>query len=365
MPLPKLLRELLSAPTASFCEDAVLEIIHARCEKLKNLKLYSDQYKNLVAHYRYRPAKKRTPLAFAAHTDHPAFVANKMIDPKHVQAEFRGGVNDRFFVGSKVRFYAEGGIIRGKISSLHMTKPSKRRPIISEPKLADIKVPQEIAPGTIGMWDLPDPELKADLVHARGCDDITAVAAIIALLERLAKKQAHAEVYALFTRAEEVGFIGAIGAAKIGTIPTQLPIIAIENSSAMAGAEIGGGPVLRVGDKASIFTPELTQFCGRVATDLASRRKSFAFQRKLMDGGTCESTAYMAYGYAATGICLALGNYHNMDMKKGKIASEYISLSDWHRMVDWFEALVNDEQGYGHEQRYLRERLEQRFANYW
>lgn len=363
MSLPRLLRDFLTAPTAPFREDAVLELIRARCVKLAGVKVSADRYGNLVAHYRHKPPKT-TPLVFAAHTDHPGFVAQEMLDAKHVRAEFRGGVHDDYFVGSKVRFFTDEGLVKGTITELHSTKPTKRRPIVRAPKMADIKVPREIAPETIGMWDLPDPELKGDLLHARDCDDITAVAAIVALLERLSKKQAKAEVYGLFTRAEEVGFVGAIGASKIGTIPRKLPIIAIENSNAMAGAEIGGGPIVRVGDRLSVFTPELTQFCQRVAEDLTHRRKNFAFQRKLMDGGACESTAYVAYGYAATGICLALGNYHNMDQKRGKIASEYISLSDWKRMLDWFEALVMDKQGYGHEQQNLYERLEKRFGHF-
>jgi endoglucanase len=31
-----------------------------------------------------------------------------------------------------------------------------------------------------------------------------------------------------------------------------------------------------------------------------------------MDGGTCNSTAFVAFGYDASGLCLPLGNYHNM-----------------------------------------------------
>ena len=43
-----------------------------------------------------------------------------------------------------------------------------------------------------------------------------------------------------------------------------------------------------------------------MATKLSKRRRKFRFQRKLMDAGSCESTAFAAYGYLATGICLAL-----------------------------------------------------------
>jgi len=76
------------------------------------------------------------------------------------------------------------------------------------------------------------------------------------------------------------------------------------------------------------------------------------------------SGAFLAYGYAATGICVALGNYHNMDTGREKIASETISLRDWQCMVDLFEALVLDtgERKVGFDA--VRERLDQRFAKY-
>jgi hypothetical protein len=81
-----------------------------------------------------------------------------------------------------------------------------------------------------------------------------------------------------------------------------------------------------------------------------------------MDGGSCESTAYIAYGYKASGICLPLANYHNMDDGRGKIAPESISVSDWRNMATWFEALVMDEEGYGGGPTPLLDDLEKRFA---
>jgi hypothetical protein len=63
-------------------------------------------------------------------------------------------------------------------------------------------------------------------------------------------------------------------------------------------------------------------------------------------------------------MCIALGNYHNMDTARTRIASEYVSLRDWERMVDWFEALVLDERGCDQDNRVLREAMDKRFANY-
>ncbi|MBI5863750.1 MAG: M20/M25/M40 family metallo-hydrolase [Planctomycetes bacterium] len=364
MAIPRILRELLTVPTAPFAENAVLEFVRNTCAGFAHVKLAADRYGNLLAHYRHKPPR-RTPLVFTAHTDHPGFVALKMLGPKMLRASFRGWVEPEYFIGTRVRFWNDEKWIGGRIRKILKTAKIYRMIGRSaRPEEVAVEVASEVAAGAPGMWDLPDPYEKAGCVHARGCDDIAGCATMLALLQRLSRRKAAAEVYCLFTRAEEVGFVGAIGAAKAGTIPRKLPIVAIETSKALPSARIGDGPILRVGDKSSVFTPDVTAFCYRVAQDVAAKRKSFKYQRKLMDGGTCESTAYCAYGYAATGMCVALGNYHNMNMERKKIESEYISLDDWKGMVDWFEALVLAEPGYGAEDRSMRKGLDKRFAQW-
>src|SRR5690606_999196 len=103
---------------------------------------------------------------------------------------------------------------------------------------------------------------------------------------------------------------------------------------------------LRVGDRDAIFTPGLTAFCRDVADDLAKADKTFQYQRKLMDGGTCESAAFCELGYDATGLCIALGNYHNMDRARKRIAAECIDLRDWNGLVKWFVALATSTREY-------------------
>ena len=63
------------------------------------------------------------------------------------------------------------------------------------------------------------------------------------------------------------------------------------------------------------------------------------FQRQLMDGGTCEATAYLQYGYRVAGMCLPLGNYHNMN-GRGGIAAESISRADLLGLARFIEGLV-------------------------
>ena len=122
--------------------------------------------------------------------------------------------------------------------------------------------------------------------------------------------------------------------------------MAVECSSELPGAAIGDGPILRVGDLGRVFSPSLTADCRTVAENLAKRDKSFRYQRKLMDGGMCESTAYCELGYDATGVCFALGNYHNVDVKRKRLAREFIDLHDFDNVVKWFVELARSPHRY-------------------
>jgi putative aminopeptidase FrvX len=364
MPMSRTLKDLLSLPTAPFVEGAVMGYIELACRRLTGVQVRYDPHGNLLAHYRRRPPPI-TPLAFVAHTDHPGFIALEMVDRRTVRAAFRGGVKPEYFEAARVRFWSGKRWVKGRV--LELTKAARVTDVVGwiwRPEEALIRVSTPVAAGSPGMWDLPDPAVKGGLVAARGCDDVAGCAAMLTLLQRLSRKRVRAEVYCLFTRAEEVGFVGAIAAARAGTLPKRLPVISIETSSILPNAQQGDGPILRVGDRAAVFSPALIAFCERVARALAERRKDFMFQRKLMDGGTCEAVPFIAYGYEATGICVALGNYHNMDRLREKIASETISLRDWQCMVDWFEALVLDQGDRRADIRPLRERMDARYASW-
>jgi endoglucanase len=355
---------MLSLPTGTFVESAVFEFVERICRRLGGVNVKYDRYGNLLARYRHRP-RGVSPLVFSAHTDHPGFVAQEMLDKRTLRAAFRGGVIEEYFPGAKVWFCSDGARVRGRVLEVTKSRKLVRPPVTYRiPEEALIRVREAVAFDSPGMWDLPDAFERRGNVYARDCDDIAGCAAMLALLERLSKKKARADVYCLFTRAEEVGFIGAIGAAKAGTVSKRWPIIAIETSSELPHAQIGDGPILRVGDRMTVFDPRVTAFCGRVATELSKRRRKFRFQRKLMDAGSCESTAFAAYGYLATGICLALGNYHNMDKSKQTIACEYVSLDDWKMMVDWFEALALDQTGYQPQDLTARDEFDKSFAKW-
>jgi endoglucanase len=120
--------------------------------------------------------------------------------------------------------------------------------------------------------------------------------------------------------------------AQSGRIPKSGLVISLEMSKERSWAKVGDGPVVRVGDRMTIFDADGTLFLQEVAEQCGRRDSTFRYQRRLMDGGSCEATAFGAFGYRATGLCLPLGNYHNIG-KRGKVVPEFVSVSDLENLV--------------------------------
>lgn len=332
----RFLQELMSLPTAPFAEHFVIDYIERFCARRKHLTLKHDKAGNLLVRVRKGKRRVARPVCITAHLDHPGFVAEQMLGKRRVRAIWRGGVPKEYFVGSGVRFFTGGKWVRGRVRSIRTVRRDGQVRVDT----ANIDVAGDVAPCSIGMWDLPNPTVRGAKIHARACDDLAGVAAMLGAIDELVRGRSSCDGYFLFTRAEEVGFVGAIAAARLKTIPTRCYVVAMETSSQLPFAKMGDGPILRVGDRATSFTSEATSYCHRIARELAASDSSFRYQRRLMDGGTCESSAYCALGYEATGMCLALGNYHNVDLKRKKIGPEFIDLSDFDNVVKWFVELA-------------------------
>jgi len=350
-----ILKQMLALPTAPFAEHLVVDYLKRFCAKRTGVNLTEDRAGNVLVHLRKGRRRTRRPVCLTAHLDHPGFSARKMERGKQLRAVWRGGVQPEYFKGAKVKFWDEGKWVRGKVRSIRTKKQA------GVPKVVDalIDVTQPVAPNSLGMWDLPDHTIRGTRIYARCCDDIAGAAAMVSCIERLTRGKDSCEGYFLFTRAEEVGFAGALAACKARTIPDKCLVVATETSSERTFARIGDGPILRVGDKLSVFTPGVTTHCNRIAQQLAKKSKRFKFQRKLMDGGSCESSAYCMHGYDANCICLALGNYHNMDVKRKRVAPEYIDLDDYDNMVKWFVELIRSPLPYREQDEELRKKLDQ------
>lgn len=349
------LTALTSLPTAAGREQRVIAWIERWVGERDDLALNADEAGNLTIERTEAPTPPnlatQRPLYITAHLDHPAFVVEGFVGPATLRLAFRGGVRDPYFVDAAVRVVTSDDreIPARLIEARTEEKPFKH--YIAE--LGDERADAEalgIAVGDVARWDLPDPEIINGELHTHACDDLGGVAAALCAMDVLRSDPKAAHVRLLFTRAEEIGFVGATAAMHAGTVPREARMVLLENSRSFPESPIGAGPIVRVGDRMSTFSPAFTAGFARLAERLVEERKEtdrpFKWQRKLMPGGACEASVYQAFGYEATCLCLPLGNYHNMAnlaaietgdpeaVATARCGREHIALADFHDLVD-------------------------------
>lgn len=265
----------MQQPTAPFHEEAVRSEILSVLAEFPGVQWEMDGFGNVLA--RYQRGNVSAPVVLCAHMDHPAYVGG----------DFLGGVPESYL--------------------------ARRHPVRSY--------------GAFSMWDLPPYEERDGCVYSRACDDLVGCAVMLSTLGVLSETAADGAVSVLFTRAEEVGLLGAVYAAKSGSFPAGTAFVSLETSAERAPAVMHQGVVIRVGDKTSVFDSQLVSALGALA-----QREKILHQRCLMPGGTCEATAFQLYGYRSAGLCVPLGNYHNC-APSGDIGPEYVSFSDVEAML--------------------------------
>ncbi|MGA2440089.1 MAG: M20/M25/M40 family metallo-hydrolase [Tepidisphaeraceae bacterium] len=340
-----ILKTLCSVPTAPFAERRVADFVREFVGKRKNLSLRSDRFGNLLIELKSHGRRPRWMFprwVFTAHMDHPGLVASEMLDDRRLRAAFRGWVKVEFVRGVRVRFFDERGEASGVVVEATVQDYDRR----AVPDEVIVRVNRPVSAGSPGMFDQGAGRYRQGKFFCRGCDDLGGAAACLEMMDRLIRRPPKSPVAVLLTRAEEEGFIGCIAACEHRTLLRKSDrVIVIECSSEQPAAPQGGGVIIRVGDRASVFNSALTYFLGQQAEELKKTDRNFRYQRALMPGGVCEATVYDVYGYTAASLCVALGNYHNMDVKRGKIGPEYIDAADWRNMVKLFVRLAE----HGHE----------------
>lgn len=319
-------RALLERPTAPYFEDGPFEVVREFARTHEGFELEEDEHANLLVRWKGSAKAKRSAplLAFSAHLDHPAFHC----EGRNV-ARLHGGVAARFLPGAHLRFFAPGAreaCATARIARVLRGKPEDGLRVALE------RVRGKLPAGGFGVFDLPSGVIRGGRLFARVCDDLMGAAAILATLELAARAGLERPLLGVFTRAEETGFVGCLGLMRSGALPKGTQVVGLECSPRRSTARVGRGPVIRAGDKQSLFDPELTLAVEEAARALEARVPGFRWQRALMDGGSCESTVYNHHGIAAAGVCLALGNYHNCG-PKGAIAPEFVGWEDYEGLV--------------------------------
>ena len=326
-------KPLIRAPTAPFHEHFALGIARSFAAERPLIQILYDRCGNSLLLYDGGGQQEEDEfLILTAHLDHPGLVWRASQGPSRALFEILGGVELEQALATGVRIFDlnRPATQRGTPGTIVRTVEEKgsRYPLVEVTAVPDSLQ----GPGTFAMWDLPAFRVRGRRLSGRAIDDLAGAAVALCVLDSLVRHQAPVRVGVLLTRAEEVGFVGMLAALEAKFLPRRARYINIECSSVAAGAVLGAGPILRVGDRLWVFDPDISGGLAALADELASQQPSFRYQRKLMDSGACEATPLMQADYRTGAVALPLGNYHNSGPGT-QLAPEYIDLDDANRLV--------------------------------
>ncbi|MBS1984942.1 MAG: hypothetical protein JST16_12305 [Bdellovibrionales bacterium] len=374
---PTILKRLLSIPTSPYREHLVVEYVTEIFEAA-DVPYFEDSMGNIVVGVanareyakRLRAAKSRDPLRiFVAHMDHPGFHGEKWLSPRRLRAKWYGGAPTQGLVGTKVWISDAVGEQRsGKIQRVQLTK-TKRSIASLEVLLEDADFAHRKAPRLFGGFGFRAPVWQdGSMLYTKAADDLIGVFSILslALSTRKGLKKRAKNFVGVLTRAEEVGFIGAIGHFDryLTKGKPKALVVSLEASRTLPGAIVGRGPIVRLGDRMTVFDAGAL----RVFSELAEQVLPGRHQRRIMDGGSCEATVAVTYGFPAIGISVPLGNYHNQNLEggpdsRGKVgaAPEFVHLKDIEGQVRLCRALMRGGLDWSLPWKQARSSLRQRF----
>lgn len=313
------LERVAVAPTVPFHEWRGLAAIRSELERL-GLPATTDTHGQVFAHLS-RGAAKRA-LVFVAHADHPGF---EIVEAKGTRgiARLRGGIPPSHLRGPvPVVVYRDGtrdghrATLSGYVEDLEIPNWSSG--------YCEIAAERPLRAGDWAVLDLPAFERHGPELHLRAADDLAGCALILSTLAHLADEQRAFDVHAVFTRAEEPGLFGARLVAEERSIPADAYVVSVEASNATF-APAGGGIVVRAGDFHNTFSNDAERYL-RVARERLAER-GIRTQRALLQGGTCEASAFVRLGWVATGIALPNTGYHNIG-PDGRLVPEMIRIDD-------------------------------------
>lgn len=373
----KFLLEVLNIPTAPYREGLVLKAFQNYLRE-NRVPHFSDSFQNIVVgaesegDYKRKISKvDNEPMRlFIAHTDHPGFHGEKWDNKGKLWVKWHGGSPTKFLNGSKVWIADAGGQLDvGTLSDVKMLKSGMA---IDSAKVTGLKkIDKSISAKSLygafqfrkHVWS------KGAVLYTKAADDLVGSVVIATMAATLYRDHPEAakSFIGLLTRAEEVGFIGCLGHFSLGWLKlAKRPVlgVSLETSRTLPGAIVGKGPVVRLGDRASIFDSRSLE----VLTQVAAKKLPGKFQRRVMDGGTCEGTVVTAYGFPCVALSIPLGNYHNQNYEggpdaRGKLgpAPEFVHTKDIEGMAVLCHGLM--EQGlpwnapWGPRQQALEKRL--------
>lgn len=374
-----LLTALLKQPTAPFREDHVIDFVARTLERAR-VPYFPDPVGNLIVGCDSRAAYRRLierpgrePVrVFIAHLDHPGFHGVRWLSATRLRIAWHGGSPVKHLAGSRMWLATRVGRIGdGTLTNVSLHKSGLAF------HSAELRLPRAVsrpaATEIFGGFKFRAPVWRSGgRLYTHAADDLVGVFAILnTALDLFRRRTATRPPFiGLLTRAEEVGFVGAIGHLELGWLDrARKPIIVIslETSRTLPNALIGKGPVVRLGDRRTVFDPNAL----KLLTDIAQRALPKKHQRRIMDGGTCEATAATVYDFPAIGLSVPLGNYHNQAFEGGPDARghngpapEFVHLNDIDGLLTLCAALLKPKLPWSHPWQRERRAFKKRLHHY-
>jgi endoglucanase len=318
--MKQIVKEVLATPTAPLHEHRMMSLVMRKATAWGYRVKHSPKGNLLVGH---TAAFRRPHVSVTAHMDHPG-IRLLAIRGNDAEIGILGGVPQKLIRGSRWQLWDDTSTATGVVGT------KTRRKWMGNP-IYRMCLSRPLHSGAFGQLHCPSPQWKGNIVSSRAQDNVINVATLLALLQH-ERRNRNSRLLCLFTRAEEIGMVGACEAVSSRFLPKSAPIIVLEASSAKAGhVRLGGGPILRVGDRQSTFSPDVDLW-------LQTAARKFTIQRALMAGGTCEATLYHSQGYCAGSLALPLDNYHNNGGTR--LAPEKIHWQDFMALQKFLIALL-------------------------
>ncbi|MBI3542395.1 MAG: hypothetical protein HY075_03860 [Deltaproteobacteria bacterium] len=369
MNLSQLLESVLTQPTAPFRESWVKRAIASYCEA-NRFRVWEDDVGNLWVGAASAKEARRSSLVFVAHLDHPGIVIKGFRQSRgriFARGEFLGNgpMDIRNF---NVKVFSDVNALMVFDGVVKSRTKGPRGPKDVELEIASTPLARaactELGLKSLGPWGacLWYPGAPHGVRHANGlwitkaADDLAGACALLEAYKNAGRPRG---VVALLTRAEESGFHGTLAVLKKKMLdPKRTLMVSVETSSQLPGAELGKGPVVRLGDRATIFSPAFVYWVQARAAELAAADRKFKYQRRVMDGGTCEATAFNCFGFQVAGISVPLFNYHNIS-KSGAPEPEAVAASDVEGVVKLASSIMR-----GHRASHARTLRDDAFKDY-
>ena len=272
----KLIDRLCDAFGPSGCEDDVAAFIKEEITDICPNAAY-DRMGNLIAVMRFGEisAPDRRRIMVSAHMDEVGFMITEIHKDGYLGFDTVGGISDSVIAGRRVKIKkADGTLLPGVIASKaihHKDKDERKKAVAVNKLLVDIgafdkeDAEKHVRIGDFVTFDSECYCFGEGMIKGKALDDRMGCAAMIETMRELSQNPVleNADVCFCFTVREEIGHSGARIAAyelrphyAIVLETTAIADIADVKPSKRV-ADVGGGVVISVMDRSTIYDKEL------------------------------------------------------------------------------------------------------------